>query len=138
MPYFKQGIFESSAKKGDLNSKEYTDALATCRKYSRDEGIDEAMDKDKLDAIFGPSNSPTWMIDTVNGDCGSGYLSSSSMAAVAGYPNITVPAGFAKELPIGVSFFGRAWSEATLIKIAYSFEQATKARRKPKFLQTYA
>ncbi|MGB7203479.1 MAG: amidase [Pyrinomonadaceae bacterium] len=138
MPYFKQGIFESSAKKGDLNSKEYTDALATCRKYSRDEGIDEALNKDKLDAITGPSNSPTWMIDTVNGDCGSGYVSSSSMAAVAGYPNITVPAGFAKELPIGVSFFGRAWSEATLIKIAYSFEQATKARRKPKFLQTYA
>lgn len=138
MPYFKQGILESSAKKGDLNSKEYRDALATCRKYSRDEGIDEAMDKNKLDAIFAPSNSPTWMIDTVNGDCGSGYVSSSSMAAVAGYPNITVPAGFAKELPIGVSFFGRAWSEATLIKIAYSFEQATKARRKPRFLQTYA
>lgn len=138
MPYFKQGILESSAKKGDLNSKEYRDALETCRKYSRDEGIDEAMNKNKLDAIFAPSNSPTWMIDTVNGDCGSGYVSSSSMAAVAGYPNITVPAGFAKELPIGVSFFGRAWSEATLIKIAYSFEQATKARRKPRFLQTYA
>ncbi|MFN0140167.1 MAG: amidase [Pyrinomonadaceae bacterium] len=138
MPYFKQGILESSAKKGDLNSKEYRDALETCRKYSRDEGIDEAMNKNKLDAIFAPSNSPTWMIDTVNGDCGSGYVSSSSMAAVAGYPNITVPAGFAKELPIGVSFFGRAWSEATLIKIAYSFEQTTKARRKPRFLQTYA
>ena len=138
MLYFKQGIFETSAKKGDLNSKEYREAVETCRKYSRDEGIDEAMKKHNLDAITGPSNAPTWMIDTVNGDCGSGYVSSSSMAAVAGYPNITVPAGFTKELPIGISFFGRAWSEATLIKIAYSFEQTTKARRKPKFLQTYA
>lgn len=138
MPYFKQSILESSAKKGDLNSKEYREAIETCRKYSRDEGIDEAMNKNNLNAIFAPSNSPTWMIDTVNGDCGSGYVSSSSMAAVAGYPNITVPAGFAKELPIGVSFFGRAWSEAILIKIAYSFEQATKARRQPKFLRTYA
>jgi len=138
MPYFKQSIFESSAKKGDLTSKEYQDAVATCRRYSRDEGIDEAVDKNKLDAIVAPSNAPTWMIDTVSGDCGSGYVGSSSMAAVAGYPNITVPAGFAKELPIGISFFGRAWSEATLIRLAYAFEQATKARRKPKFLPTYA
>jgi amidase len=137
MPYFKQGVFESSTKKGNLSTKEYRDAVATCRKYSRDEGIDEAMDKNKLDAIVAPSNAPTWMIDTVNGDCGSGYVGSSSLAAVAGYPNITVPAGFHRELPIGVSFFGRAYSEATLIRVAYSFEQATKARRKPKFLATY-
>ena len=77
------------------------------------------------------------MIDTVNGDCGSGYVGSSSLAAVAGYPNITVPAGFAKELPIGMSFFGKAFTEATLIKLAYSFEQATKARRAPKYLPTF-
>jgi amidase len=138
MPYFGQRIFESSAKKGPLTSKEYLEAVQTCRKYSREEGIDKVMNANRLDAIVAPANGPTWMIDTVNGDCGSAYAGSSSLAAVAGYPNITVPAGFIKELPIGVSFFGRAWSEATLIKIAYSFEHATKARRKPKFLPTYA
>ncbi len=137
MPYFKQSIFESSAKKGSLTSKEYLDAVETCRKYAREEGIDKAMQEHKLDALVGPSNAPTWMIDTVNGDCGSGYVGSSSLAAVAGYPNITVPAGFISELPIGISFFGRAWSEGTLIKLAYSFEQATRARRTPKFLPTY-
>lgn len=137
MPYFKQAILESSAKLGDLNSKAYKDALETCRRYSQKEGIDQVVDENKLDAIIAPSNGPTWMIDTVSGDCGSGYVGSSSLAAVAGYPNITVPAGFAKELPIGVSFFGKAWTEATLIKIAYSFEQVTKARRAPKFLPTY-
>jgi amidase len=136
LKYFKQGIFETSAKKGSLNDKEYKEAIETCRKYSREEGIDEAMEKNRLDAIVGPSNAPTWMIDTVNGDCGSGYISSSSLAAVAGYPNITVPAGFARELPIGISFFGKAYTEGALIKLAYSFEQATKARRKPKFLPT--
>ncbi len=136
MPYFKQTIFESSAKKGPLTDKEYLDAVEICRKYAREDGIDKVMNENKLDAIVGPSNAPTWMIDLVNGDCGSGYVGSSSLAAVAGYPNITVPAGFARELPIGISFFGRAFSEATLIKIAYSFEQATKARRAPKFLPT--
>ena len=137
LKYFGQSIMVDSAKLGDLTAKEYKDALETCRKYAREEGIDEAVDKNKLDAIVGPSNAPTWMIDTVSGDCGSGYVGSSSMPAVAGYPNITVPAGFAKELPIGISFFGKAFTEHTLIKLAYSFEQATKARRKPKFLKTY-
>lgn len=137
LKYFGQSIMVDSAKLGDLNSKEYKDAKETAKKYAADEGIDEAVEKNKLDAIVGPSNAPTWLIDTVSGDCGSGYVSSSSMAAVAGYPNITVPAGFAKELPIGISFFGKAFTEPTLIKLAYSFEQATKARRKPKFLKTY-
>jgi amidase len=136
LQYFGQAIFETSAKKGPLTSKEYLDAKETCRKYAREEGIDKAMDENKLDAITGPANAPTWMIDLVNGDCGSGYINNPSMPAVAGYPNITVPAGFARELPIGISFFGRAWSEPTLIKFAYAFEQLTKARRAPRFLPT--
>ncbi len=137
LKYFGQGIFEAAEKKGPLSTKEYVDALALSKRLTQSEGIDLVMDRDKLDALIGPSNAPSWMIDTVNGDCGSGYVSSSSLAAVAGYPNITVPAGFERELPMGISFFGRAWSEGTLIKLAYSFEQATKARRKPKLLNTY-
>jgi amidase len=136
MPHFKQAIFDMSAKQGDLKSKEYLDAVETCRKYAREEGIDKAIDANKLDAVLAPANAPTWLIDNINGDCFSGYVNSSSMPAVAGYPNITVPAGFAKELPIGISLFGKAWSEGTLIKLAYAFEQATKARKKPKFLRT--
>lgn len=136
MPYFKQSLFESCAKKGPLTEKEYLDALTTSRKYTREEGIDEVVDKNKLDAIVGPANAPTWMIDTINGDCGSAYIGTSSLAAAAGYPNITVPAGFVHDLPIGISFFGKAYTEHTLIKLAYSFEQTTKARRSPKFLPT--
>ena len=138
LKYFGQSIMEASAKLGDLDSKEYKDAVKTAKKYAAEEGIDEVMEKNRLDAIVAPSNAPTWMIDTVSGDCGSGYVGSSSMAAVAGYPNITVPAGFAKELPIGISFFGKAFTEGKLIQYAYAFEQATKARRKPKFLPTYS
>ncbi len=138
LKYFGQGIFEAAEKKGPLSTKEYVDALAASKRLTQAEGIDLVMDREKLDALIGPSNAPSWMIDTVNGDCGSGYVSSSSLAAVAGYPNITVPAGFERELPMGISFFGRAWSEGTLIKLAYSFEQATKARRKPKLLSTYS
>jgi amidase len=136
MPYFKQEIFETSAKKGPLTTKEYLDARALSIKLTREDGIDAAMNKDKLDAIVAPSNAPTWMIDWVNGDCGSNYISSSSLAAVAGYPSITVPAGFLRELPIGISFFGKPYTEQILIRLAYAFEQATKARRKPKFLAT--
>ena len=138
LKYFGQSIMEASAKLGDLNSKEYKDAVKTARKYAAEEGIDEVMEKNRLDAIVAPSNAPTWMIDTVSGDCGSGYVGSSAMPAVAGYPNITVPAGFAKGLPIGISFFGKPFTEGKLIQYAYAFEQATKARRKPKFLPTYA
>ena len=134
MPYFKQEIFEKSAKKGSLSSRPYLQALKTCRLYSRAQGIDALMDKNGLDAVVAPTNGPTWLIDLINGDCGSNYVSSSSLAAVAGYPSITVPAGFIKELPIGISFFGRAFSEHVLIKLAYAFEQTTKARRIPKFL----
>ncbi len=137
LKYFGQSILESSAKLGPLTDKAYLDAVGVCRTYAAKEGIDKAIDDNRLDAIVAPSNAPTWMIDTVNGDCGSGYVGSSSMPAVAGYPNITVPAGMASELPIGVSFFGKAWSEGTLIKLAFAFEQATRARRKPRFLPSF-
>ncbi|HMS10900.1 MAG TPA: amidase family protein, partial [Pyrinomonadaceae bacterium] len=138
MPYFGQSIFESAAAKGPLSDEAYIEALETAKRLTQAEGIDLVMDRDKLDAVIGPSNAPTWMIDTVNGDCGSGYISSSSLAAVAGYPNITVPAAFSKELPLGISFFGKAFTEAKLIGIAYAFEQASKARRQPKLMPTFA
>jgi len=138
MPYFKQSIFEASQKRGDLKSKEYRDALEMSRKLSRDEGIDAIMKKERLDAIVAHSNAPTWLIDTVNGDCFSSYIGSSTPAAVAGYPAVTVPAGYIKELPIGVTFMGGAWSEGTLIRLAYAYEQATKARRAPRYLVTYS
>ena len=134
MPFFNQEIFEMAQKKGPLTDRAYQQALKQCRLMTQKQGIDAVADKNRLDAIVAPSNAPTWLIDTVNGDCGSGYVSSSSLAAVAGYPNISVPAGFARGLPIGISLFGKAFTEERLIEIAYSFEQATKARRLPKFL----
>jgi len=137
MPYFKQEIFEMAAKKGDLQTRAYRLALQKSKTLTQTQGIDAIMSENKLDAIAAPSNAPVWMVDLLNGDCGSNYVSSSSMAAVAGYPNITVPAGFIKNLPIGISFFGRAYSEPALIKIAYAFEQTTKARKAPKFLASY-
>ncbi len=137
MPYFGQDVFIKAEAKPTLEDRAYRLALLQSKVLTQDQGIDAVMDKDKLDAIFAPSNSPTWMIDLVSGDCGSGYVGSSALAAVAGYPNITVPAGFINELPIGVSFFGRAFSEGALLKIAYAFEQSTKARKPPKFLPTF-
>ena len=137
MPYFGQEIFVKAEEQGDLESREYRLALLQSKVMTQEQGIDSVMNKNKLDAIFAPSNSPVWMIDLVNGDSPTNYVGSSSLAAISGYPNITVPAGFIAELPIGVSFFGRAFSEANLIEIAYAFEQITKARRLPKFLATY-
>ena len=99
MPVFGQDVFEASAKRGDLSSKEYREALDTARKYARKEGIDKVMDDTSSNAVVAPSNGPVWAINLVSGDCGSGYVSSSSMPAVAGYPNITVPAGYVKEPP---------------------------------------
>jgi amidase len=133
MPYFKQEIFEMAAKKGNLQTRAYRLALQKSKTLTQAQGIDAAMTNNKLDAIAAPSNAPVWTTDLINGDCSSGYVSSSSLAAVAGYPNITVPAGFAKELPIGISFFGRAYSEPTLIKIAYAFEQATRREERQSF-----
>ena len=134
MPYFGQDIFLKSEQKGPLSTKEYVDALALNHQLSRAEGIDFVMDKFKLDALVAPTGGPAWLTDLINGDHASG--GSSSAAAVAGYPNINVTAGFLWGLPVGISFFGRAWSEPTLLKIAYSFEQLTKARQKARFLPT--
>jgi amidase len=134
MPYFGQDIFLKSEQKGPLNTKEYLDALALNQKLSRAEGIDFIMDKFKLDALVAPTAGPAWLTDLINGDHAAG--GSSSAAAVAGYPNINVTAGYLWGLPVGISFFGRAWSEPTLLKIAYSFEQLTKARQRPRFLPT--
>jgi amidase len=134
MPYFGQDIFLKSEQKGLLNTKEYLDALALNQKLSRAEGIDFIMDKFKLDALVAPTAGPAWLTDLINGDHAAG--GSSSAAAVAGYPNINVTGGYLWGLPVGISFFGRAWSEPTLLKIAYSFEQLTKVRQKPRFLPT--
>lgn len=135
MPYFGQEVFIQAQAKGDLNDRAYRIALLQSKLMTQEQGIDGVMDKDKLDAIVAPSGGPAWMTDLVGGDCG--VFESSSVAAVAGYPNITVPAGYVQGLPAGISFFGRAYSEHTLIKIAYAFEQATKMRRPPKYLPTY-
>jgi amidase len=134
MPYFGQDFFIKAEAKGPLTSKEYLAALAKCRKLTRTEGIDAAMKKHKLDALVAPTDSPAWLSDLVDGDHFLG--GSSTAAAVAGYPSITVPAGFVFGLPVGISFFGSAWSEPKLIKLAYSFEQASKFRKPPQFLPT--
>ncbi|AKD04942.1 amidase [Pontibacter korlensis] len=133
LKHFNQKYLEMAQKKGDLNSKEYKEALAKLMKGAREEGIDKVMETHKLDAIVAPTGGPAWKTDLVNGD--SFQLGSSSPAAQAGYPAITVPMGFVEELPVGISFFGRAWSEPTLIEIAYSYETGTKHRKAPKFLQ---
>ena len=134
MPYFGQDLFIKSEAKGPLTEKEYLDALSKNHQLARTDGIDALMDKHQLDAIVAPTGGPAWITDLLNGDHVAG--GSSNAAAVAGYPNINVPAGFISGLPVGISFFGRAWSEPTLIKIAYAFEQATKARQAPRFLRT--
>ena len=132
MPYFGQDLFIKAEAKGPLTSNEYLDALEANRRLSRREGIDGVIDKFHLDAILAPTGGPAWLTDLANGDHSSG--GSSNAAAVAGYPNINVPAGFVFGMPIGISFFGRAWSEPTLLKLAYSFEQASRARKTPQFL----
>ncbi len=134
MPYFGQEILMDAQKKGSLKDKAYLDALANNRKLSRDEGIDAVFAKYKVDAIVGPTAGTPWVTDWINGDHESGGCP--TPAAVAGYPHITVPAGYIFGLPVGISFFGTAWSEPTLLKIAYGFEQATKSRNAPKFQKT--
>jgi amidase len=134
MPYFGQETFIKAQEKGPLTDLAYVEALARNRRLAALEGIDAVMNEHKLDAIVGPTGGPAWMTDLVDGDHFGGGLS--SPPAVAGYPHITVPAGYVFDLPVGMSFVGRAWSEPALIKIAYSFEQATRARRAPRFLPT--
>jgi amidase len=134
MPWFGQELFLDAEKKGDLNSKEYKDALALCQRLSRKDGIDLNMDRERLDSIIAPTGGPAWPTDLLNGDHFTG--GSSTLAAVAGYPAITVPAGAVHGLPVGITFFGRAWSEAVLLRHAFAFEQATKHRKPPPFLPT--
>ena len=134
MPFFGQEIMIQAQAKGPLTEKKYLDELASNLKMSRTDGIDATMDKNKLDAIIAPTGSPAWPTDLINGDHFTG--ASSTPAAVAGYPNINVPAGLSHGLPVGISFFGRAYSEPTLIKLAYAYEQATKHRRAPQFIPT--
>ncbi|WP_167604831.1 amidase [Maribellus sediminis] len=134
MPWFGQEIFELAQEKGDLNSEEYLEALKNSKLYAGKEGIDKVMEEHNLDAIIAQTNGPAWTIDWVNGDHFSG--GSSSPAAISGYPNITVPMGFVEGLPIGISFFGKAWSEPKLIEIAFAYEQATKHRKAPGFIKS--
>jgi amidase len=134
MPFFGQEILLDAQKKGGLTTPAYTQALATCRSRARTLGIDAVMTKLRLDAIVAPTGGPAWPTDLVNGDHFTG--SSSTPAAVAGYPSVTVPAGQAFGLPVGISFIGRAWSEPTLIRLAYAFEQATRHRTPPAFRTT--
>jgi amidase len=134
MPYFAQELMVRSQAKGPLTEKKYLDALAKNHRMSRTEGIDAVMIKHKLDAIITVTGGPAWVTDVINGDHYTGGYSTAS--AVAGYPHITVPVGFAFGLPCGMSILGRAWSEPKLISIAYAFEQATKHRRAPKFIPT--
>ena len=128
MPFFGQEHFLKAEEKGPLTEQAYLDALADSKRLAR-EGLDKAIEEHALDAIIAISNGPAWVIDHANGDAFS--VSSSSLAAISGYPNVTVPAGFASDLPIGLSFMGKPWNEKQLIEIAYAFEQAVGARRAP-------
>ncbi|MFW9876934.1 MAG: amidase, partial [Candidatus Thorarchaeota archaeon] len=134
MPYFGQELFIMANEKGPITSNEYKETLEKCHRLARDEGIDAVLREHNLDAIVAPSGGAAWLIDYINGDHSTG--GSASLAAVAGYPNITVPAGYIYGLPVGISFFSSSFQEPTLLKIAYAFEQATKIRKPPKFINS--
>jgi amidase len=130
--HFDQKLLEMAAAKGDLNTKEYVDALALMWKATRENGIDKLLKENSLDALIAPTGSPAWKTDLIDGDHFIG--GSSSLAAVSGYPSITVPMGFIDELPVGISFFSTAWTESLLLEIAYGYEQSTKHRKEPKYI----
>jgi amidase len=130
--HFDQKILEMADSKGDLNSEEYRSSLTLMHKATREEGIDKVMNLYKLDAIMIPTGSPAWKTDLILGDHFVG--GSSSLAAISGYPAISLPMGFIENLPVGVTFFGRAWSEPILLQIAFAYEQGTKHRKAPKYI----
>ena len=134
LQYFGQERMLKAQESGGLRDKKYRDALVKNLLFTRKNGIDAAMKKYKLDALIVPSGGPSWMVDMVNGDALNWDMESTSPAAVAGYPHITVPAGYISGLPVGISFFAKAWQEPTLIKLAFAFEQAAKIRKPPEFL----
>jgi amidase len=132
MPYFQQELLEQCAALGDLNTKEYLDALKNSHEKAR-VFIDDLLKKNQLDALIGPATGASWCIDKVNGDHWTGY-GAYGIAAVAGYPSVTVPMGFVHELPVGLSFIGTAYDEEHLIALGYAYEQLTKARKLPKYI----
>jgi amidase len=134
--YFDQELLLEAAKKGPVDSPEFSAIVSKMHRLVRDEGIDRIMDDNKLDAIIAPTGSPAWKTDLINGDAYT--VSSSSPAAISGYPNITVPMGFVDGLPVGISFFGRAWSEPVLIGLAYAYEAGTRFRRAPRFIPVWS
>ena len=136
MPWFAQELFEQAEAKGPITDAAYREALATCQRLARTEGLDALFADQQLAAIVAPSNGPSWPTDLLSGDRFTG--GNSSVAAVAGYPSLTVPMAFAQELPLGLTFIGTAWSEARLLAFGYAFEQATKVRRAPRFQRTIA
>ena len=136
MPYFGQELFVRAEAKGPLTSPEYIAVSTLCRRLAREQGIDAVMNMHRLDAVVVPTLGPSWPTDLVNGDHVTG--SGTTPAAVAGYPSITVPAGWVGELPVGILFMGRAWSESRLIGLAFAYEQASRHRKAPRFLPTIA
>ena len=134
MPYFGQEIFLKAVEKGPLTTPAYREALEKCGRLARAEGLDAVLDKHRLDALVAPTGAPAWVIDPVSGDHFVG--GNSTPAAVSGYTAVTVPMGLVFGLPVGLSFIGRAWSEAVLVRLAFAFEQATRHRRPPRFLRT--
>jgi amidase len=135
MPYFGQQRMIAAEGRGPLTDAEYLRARTTIQRANREDGIDRVVNEHRLDAIVAPTRDLPWLTDHINGDRLDGG-SSAGPAAIAGYPDISVPMGFVAGLPVGVSFFGRAWSEPVLLRVAYAYEQTTKARRPPTFAAT--